>query len=149
MRKASFRLPHNFNPEEERSSSRMYFLCIVMYDTLTLWLSHLDLRHFETSIYFTCFTFIIRGGFTKSFHPPTISIPRCRVGPHISISMQYFLSALKKPRQTNACVDSTTSSSSLKATTQDYYSCQPATCSTLDFQKPPESISLVASGSLK
>lgn len=51
---------------------------------------------------------------------PTISITRCRVGLHNSISMQYFLGALKKPRQTNAYVNSTTSSSSLKTTTQGY-----------------------------
>lgn len=77
---------------------------------------------------------------------PTISITRCRVGPHNSISMQDFLSALKRPRQKNASVDSVTNSSSLKATDQ---SCQRATSSTVGFQKPPESISLVTNGSLK
>lgn len=79
---------------------------------------------------------------------PTISITRCRVGPYNSISIQDFLSALKKPRQPNASIDSKTNFTSVEATPQDDRSRTPVTRSTVGFGKSPKSISLAAGGSL-
>lgn len=80
---------------------------------------------------------------------PTISIIRCRAGPHNSISIEDFLSALKKPRQTNVSIDSTTNCTSVKATPQDDRLHTQVTRSTVGFGKPTKSSSLAASGSFR
>lgn len=80
---------------------------------------------------------------------PTISITRCRVGPHNSISIEDFLSALKKPQQSNASTDSTTNFTSVKATPQDDRLRTQVTRSTVGFGNPTKSINLAASGSFR
>lgn len=96
----------------------------------------------------TCFTIpeMVSQGRTTL---PTISIIRCRVGPHNSISIEDFLGALKKPRQTNVSIDSTTNFTSVKATPQDDRLRTQVIHSTVGFGKPPKSSSLAASGSFR